>query len=160
MRGSEAGSHKSWSWDWLSKPWREAANARRWFFSCCLDLHEVEILKKKACTVTSESSYPRRRSLLEQNTREDLYCCWNSRRGSTAELLRTLCDRRFPGCVMCIYIELVCFLIAAIVPRSNNPLSCRHMALFQLTLLVSFGMEAGGTLHYKFWWRYTAGTNR
>ena len=50
---------------------------------------------------------------------------------------------------MCIYIELVCFLIAAIVPRSNNPLSFRHMALFQLTLLVSFGMEAGGTLHYK-----------
>ena len=51
---------------------------------------------------------------------------------------------------MCIYIELVCFLIAAIVPRSNNPLSFRHMALFQLLLLVSFGMEAGGTLHYKF----------
>ena len=50
---------------------------------------------------------------------------------------------------MCIYIELVCFLIAAIVPRSNNPLSFRHMALFQLTLVVSFGMEAGGTLHFK-----------
>ena len=51
---------------------------------------------------------------------------------------------------MCIYIELVCFLIAAIVPRSNNPLSFSHMPLFQLLLLVSFGMEAGGTLHYKY----------
>ena len=59
----------------------------------------------------------------------------------------TICDLRFLGCVMCICIELVCFLIAAILPRSNGPLSFSQMALLQLTWLVPFGMEAGDTLH-------------